>query len=434
MAKLKAGAAVVDMTPHVGVSIAGYFNDRKARDLHDPINTRALVLEAGDQSLAIVVCDLICLTEAETKPAKQRAAELTGIPADNMMMTATHTHYGPSTVGIFNSPKEEEYCELVSQKMADAVRLAQNRLKPAVMGRACGSVPEEVFNRRWLMKDGTVMMNPGYLNPERVKAMGPTDPQVGLLALRTAEGEPIAALANYALHYVGGPYHDEISADYFGYFARAMERMLGGGVAIMANGTCGNINNCNWDREAPAYPHPYYQAERVGTVVAAEAYRRWNQIWDWTDDVALGAANAYPMFRRREPDEKMLKEMKELLSGPPEPDNYLWMYAREQEALMQEPLERPAHIQAMRIGDVGLVGLPGEAFVEIGMAIKEQSPFPQTMVAELANEVFGYIPTDHALAEGSYETWLARSSQAAPGTEGQWVKTGVELLKQLSNG
>ncbi len=434
MAKLKAGAAVLDMSPEVGVSIAGYFEDRKARDIHDPINARALVLEAGDQSLAIVVADLIVVTDAETEPAKQRAAELTGIPPENMMMSATHTHYGPSTVAIFNSPKEEAYCERVARKMGDAVRLAQNRLRPAVMGRASGSVPEEVFNRDWLLKDGRVVMNPGYLNPERVKAMGPTDPEVGLLALRTAEGEPIAALANYALHYVGGPYHDEISADYFGYFARAMERMLGGGVAIMANGACGNINNCNWDREAPEYPHPYYQAERVGTVVAAEAYRRWNQIWDWTEDVALGVANAYPTFRRREPDVEMLKEMEALLSGPPDPDSSQWMYAKEREALMQTPLERPAHIQAMRIGDLGLVGLPGEVFVEIGLAIKEQSHFAQTMVAELANNQLGYIPTDEALALGSYETWLARSSQATPGTEGQWVKTGVELLEGLSKG
>jgi hypothetical protein len=432
MGKLKAGAAVVDMSPEVGVSIAGYFNDRKAVDIHDPINARALVLENEDQSLAIVVADLIAVTEEETKPAKERAAELTGIPVENIMMSATHTHYGPSTVGIFNSPKEEAYCEMVARKMGDAVRLAQNRARAAVMGRASGSVPEEVFNRDWLMKDGTVMMNPGFLNPDRVKCMGPTDPQVGVLAVRTAEGEPIAALANYALHYVGGPYHDEISADYFGYFARALERMLGGGVAIMANGACGNINNCNWDREAPAYPHPYYQAERVGTVVAAEAYRRWNQIWDWSEDVALGVANGYPMFRRREPDAAMNEEMETLLSGPADPDNYKWMYARERQALMQTPLDQLAQIQAMRIGNLGLVALPGEVFVEIGLAIKEQSPFPQTMVAELANQSFGYIPTDKALAEGSYETWLARSSQASAGTEGQWVKAAVELLGGLS--
>lgn len=431
MGNLKAGAAVVDMTPDVGVSIAGYFEDRKAREIHDPINARALVLDNGEQALAIVVADLIALTEAETVPAKRRAAELTGIPVEHMMMSATHTHYGPSTVGIFNSPKEEAYCEIVARKLGDAVRLAQNRLRPAVMGRASGSVPEEVFNRDWLLKDGRVVMNPGYLNPERVKPMGPTDPQVGLLALRTPEGEPIAALANYALHYVGGPYHDEISADYFGFFAREMERMLGGGVAILANGTCGNINNCNWDRAEPPYPHPYYQAERVGRVVAAEAYRRWNQIWDWSDDVPLAVVNSFPTFRRREPDAEMLKQMEDLLSGPPNPDSSDWMYARERQELRKTPRERPAQIQAMRVGDLGLVGLPGEVFVEIGLAIKEASPFPQTMVVELANYSLGYIPTDHALAEGSYETWLARSSKAPAGTGDTWAKTALGLLELL---
>ncbi|MBC7287851.1 MAG: hypothetical protein H5T86_07370 [Armatimonadetes bacterium] len=193
------------------------------------------------------------------------------------------------------------------------------------------------------------------------------------------------------------------------------------------------MNNCNFDEPPPEYPDPFYQARRVGHVVAAEAFKVWNQIKKWDSDVTVAVANAYPTFRRREATEQQRQEMEALLSGPPQPDNMAWVYALERKRLEAEPLERPAHIQAIRIGDVGIVGLPGEVFVEIGLAIKRRSPFPRTLVVELANDWLGYIPTDKALQEGSYETELATSAKAAAGTEGQWVETAVSLLEQLAS-
>ncbi len=433
MAQLRVGTAATDITPPLGIAIPGYFNSRRAKDIHDPIRAKAIVFETDDAAAAIVVCDVICLIEKDTKRAKARAEQLTGISADNMLIAATHTHYGPATITIFNDERDEQYCDWMVEKIADAVALAQKRLQPARLGHNSGRVPDEVFNRRWYMKDGTVKMNPGYLNPNRVRPAGPVDPEVGLLAAMTPDGQPAAAVMNYALHYVGGPYSETISADYFGFATAALPRMWGHEfLAVLANGCCGDINNCNWDAPPPEYPDPFYQARRVGNVVAAEAFKVWNQIRDWSDDVTIAVANAYPTFRRREPTEEQLREMEELLSGPPQPDNRAWVYALERKRLLDEPLERPAHIQAIRIGDVGIVGLPGEVFVEIGLAIKRQSPFARTLVIELANDWLGYIPTDRALAEGGYETELATSSKASPGTEAQWIQTAVDLLEKLA--
>ena len=243
---------------------------------------------------------------------------------------------------------------------------------------------------------------------------------------------PGAALACLALHYVGGPYAESISADYFGYFAQALPRMWGQDFhAMLANGTCGDVNNCNFDGPPPEYPYPHFQAERVADVVAAEAYKRWRQIRKWDDEPKIAAANAYPIFRRRQPTDEQLREAEELLSGPPQPENRQWVYANEIVKLRDEPVERPAQIQAFRIGDFAIVGLPGEVFVEIGLEIKRRSPFARTMVIELANDWLGYIPTPRAFKEGGYETWLARSAKAVPETAQQWADTAVELLNQL---
>jgi len=434
MAGFRVGAATSDITPRLGVHIPGFFNDRASETIADPILARALVFEGGGQTLALVVCDVICLWEEGTKRIKERAAELTDIPPENMMVCATHTHYGPATITIFNTEADNEYRERMIPKVADAIRLAQQNLAPAKVGHNSGAVPEEVHNRRWHMKDGTVRMNPGYLNPDRVRPAGPTDPEVGLVAAMTPDGAPAAALMNYALHYVGGPYSYSISADYFGYACRALARMWGEDfVAVLANGCCGDINNCDFDRPAPEYPDPFYQARRVANVVAAEAYKVWNQIWDWQDDAPVAAASAYPTFRRRELTDEQRAKMEKLLAGPPQPDNKEWVYALEYSRVDAKPVEWPIQIQALRLGDVGIVGLPGEVFVEIGLAIKRQSPFERTLVVELANDWVGYIPTDKALAEGSYETELGTNSMAAPGTEGQWVQTAVELLNQLAD-
>ena len=123
--------------------------------------------------------------------------------------------------------------------------------------------------------------------------------------------------------------------------------------------------------------------------------------------------------------------MEELLAGPPDPNNVQWMYALEWSRVEAKPKQWPVQIQALRVGDVGMVGLPGEVFVEIGLEIKRRSPFDHTMVIELANDWVGYIPTDKALQEGSYETELGTNSMAVPGTADLWIETAVKLLNDL---
>jgi neutral ceramidase len=433
--QLHAGAATSNITPPLGTHMQGYFSDRQADDVYDELYAKALVLQNEDTAIAIVVCDIIGTYREYLDMAKARASEMTGIPADSIFISCTHTHYGPNTLQLARLPMETEYTEWAVERTADAVRLAYNRLQPARVGHASGSCPEETHNRRWHMADGTVKTNPGHQNPDLVRPAGPKDPEVAVAVVLDDAYSPIAALCNYSLHYVGSSAATTLSANYFGAFGRALQRMAGGDfVAIMANGCCGDINNSDWTRPAPPSLHPHYQVERVGRAVASRAYGAWQQIRDYDSTPTLGALTRIVDFRRRHPDEDELACAQRLYESKTDPDDTDWIYAMEAVKVSQEPLVQPTPIMALRVGDMGIVGLPGEMFCDYGLQIKARSPFARTMTVELANDFKGYCPTDIALQEGSYEMRLCGWAKAAAGTEGQMVNTAVELLEKLASG
>jgi hypothetical protein len=436
MPSLQAGAAQLDITPGLGAHVVGYFTDRRATDILDPLNAKAIAVSDGDTVLGLIICDLIAIPGLVVDAAKARILEQTGVPPENVLVAGTHTHTGPAIVGGLGTPEEEGYGEWVAPRIADAFTMAYRRLQPAQFAHAAGSAPGEVHNRRWHMKDGSVQMNPGHLNPDALRPAGPTDPQLGLLVLRSPGGAPIAALGNLGLHYVGisGANHDVICADYFAAFGVALNRLAGASfVCPLANGTFGDVNNCDFTRPGRTSLHLRHQIERVADVVAAEAWRIWNGLReeDFRDDVPLGAQLAQLSFPARTPSAEELNAARARLAAGDAPDDPEWLYAREIMLCGEAPSEWPVPLHALRIGDLGIVGLAGEVFTEIGLDIKARSPFPQTMNIGIANDTVGYVATDTALDEGSYETRLCRHVRAPKGTGKLWADTAVAGLETL---
>ncbi len=434
MGNLRVGAAAVDITPLLGSYLAGFFSERRAEDVSYPLQSKAVVFDDGETQIAYVQNDLLFLMLENFDQAKARAEELTGIPPENIMMSCTHTHFGPAVAPLFMQPMEESYLDWAVAKMGDAVKLAQNRLEPAVIGHTSGSCPEETHNRRWYMKDGTVRMNPPAGGEDLVRPAGPTDPEVALLVAERPDGRPIAAICNYSLHYVGGA-GLAISADYFAAFAEALQRMEGRRfVAIMANGCCGDINNVDFTRQRRGdRPYADYQVDRVGNALAAEAYKVWRQLDDRQEEVKLAAAVEFPTYRRRtaaEEEERVVAGGQTAVEQVGEARAKV--YADERAEVDKLPLDIRTEVQALRIGDLAMVGFPGEFFVEYGLAVKRQSPFARTMTIELANDWIGYVPTDRGLAEGGYETWLARSAKVAQGAEDLFISTALKCLERTA--
>ena len=436
MGNLQAGAARTNITPNLGCHLVGYFEDRTAEAIHDDLYAKAIVLSDGEITLGLVTCDLIDIPVPIIQATKARISERVGIAPECVLISSTHTHTAPSAVGALATPDEPEYAESLVPRIADAVATAARSMVPAQAAWTSGDCGEEVHNRRWHMKDGTVKMNPGYQNPDAIRPAGPTDPQLGLLVIReTGSRHPIAVYTNLALHYVGTGEPNVVSADYFGAFSEALQRMAGSEfVTMMANGCQGDINNCDFSRPARRPVHHYSAIERVANVVAAETWKQWNLLReeDFSSDIALGAGlREIPFKRRTATAEEMTAAVELYESGEAWSDSE-WLYARELVLLDQTPLEWNIPVQALRIGNLGIAGLHGEVFVEVGLDIKARSPMGQTMVVGLANGSIGYVASDEALDEGSYETRLCRHVRAPKGTAKLWADTAVELLKTVS--
>ncbi len=442
----KAGTASMNITPWLGLSIVGYMNDRKVAGIHDEIHVRCLVLDDGSTQLAFAVVDSCLVPRAIIDGAKDRAQKATGLATENMLISATHTHSAPCTYPGFQSEVDPEYDAFLTRRIADGISQAWQNRVPARIGWGSGSVPDEVFNRRWFMKEGTigpdpfgkegetVRMNPPGASPDMVKPAGPTDPEVAFIALETVDGKPLGLLANYSLHYVGGTVGTDISADYFSLFADEIGRLLGGDdsfLAMMSNGTSGDINNINF--VTPRGPRePYEQMNIVANKVAAEVHRAYLDV-NFQNWVPLKAVQQEVSLGVRKPTAEEVTEAQEILAAAEgrELQGLKEIYANETIKLADFPDSKALILQAFQIGDLGIAAIPCEVFVDIGLAIKNQSPFARSFTIELANGYNGYLPTEEQHGYGGYETWRAASSYLEVTAANVIQQTILDLLGSL---
>ncbi|MCX6838090.1 MAG: neutral/alkaline non-lysosomal ceramidase N-terminal domain-containing protein [Verrucomicrobia bacterium] len=427
-AALSAGAAAVDITPtQFPMNMPGGFSANMAEKAHDPFHSRALVLNDGQTTLAMVVVDNLGAGPDVLNEAKALAATKTGMSVDKMLISSTHTHSGPSL--NTRSEAAANYYKQFVEGVAGSIIQAHAALKPAAVGAAAHPLPDEVFNRRWYLKPGkmplnpfgrmdTVKMNPGTSPDVLDRPAGPTDPDITILSLQDAKRKPIAIFANYSLHYVGAAPGGQLSADYFGEFARLMPSRMRSDesfVAMMSNGTSGDINNIPFGSTRPPR-EPFEQIRLVAAKAADTAWLAHQKIDKHRADARLGMLQREITLKYRRPSAQDLAEAKAVLAvKAKDAIEKLPRLAQNYAHSVVSAAERPEEtitvkIQAIRIGDFAVCGIPFETFVEIGLDLKKRSPFPQTMVIGLANGRHGYLPTLEQHKLGGYETWLGTNS------------------------
>ncbi len=429
----RAGASISDITPPLGEGIVGnYGTPPPATHIHDPLHARSLVLDDGETKLVFVLCDNVSINREVFDEAKRMVQEATGIPADKMLMAATHTHSATSARGsgkrnrgwLTDEPLEG-YQAFLARRIADGVRVAFNNLEPARIGWGVGQLPQHLFNRRWKMKPGTpttnpfgqsdiAVMNPGVGNPNLLEPAGPTDPGVSFLSVQSVKGRPIALLANYSLHYVGGLPDDAISADYFGMFADRIQELLKADrqdppfVGILSNGTSGDVNNIDVKGKPEKLGH-YEKMRLVANDVAAEVLRVHKTI-KYQDWVELKGAQSELTLAVRRPNAEQTQWAEGVLARADdvEPNHKLEKtYAQRTLQMNEWPEEITIILQAFRIGELGVAAIPFETFTQTGLEIKAKSPFQPSFTIELANGGYGYLPTPEQHELGGYETWLS---------------------------
>ena len=444
---LRAGAFAQDITPiKFPISVNGNMADKKATSAHDPLHARCLVLDDGKTKIALVVVDSCMIPREIHDAAKAKAEKKTGIPASHMLISATHTHTAPTLGGVFQSEPDEEYVKFLTEKIAEGIEKAHARLAPAKAGWGSAMEPSQVFNRRWRMKPDAVnldpfggktdrvRMNPGIQNPGLLEPAGLTDPEVSVLALRTADDKPLALFANYSLHYVGDM--PALSADYFGVFGDRIGGLLGakdpGFVGLLSNGTSGDANNVNFGGPPPPKREVGERSRLVAEAVGLAAKKAAGTTY--RSDITLAVAEKELEFKVRKPSAEELQRAQELLEKAKGRDlkGVEEIYARETVLIAKYPDRVKLKVQAIRVGDLGIVAIPCEVFAEIGLEIKKKSPLKRTFTVSLANGYNGYLPTPAQHALGGYETWRARSSYLEVKASDTITPTVLELLEKIA--
>jgi len=440
--EVRVGVASVDITPPVGIPMAGYYHARGADGVLDALYAKAMVLESGGASVALVTLDIISVTRGVTDQARAAVEKTAGIGANHVLISATHAHTGPELAdrgkrsGDMGGQSQlaVEYTEALPTKIAESVRLARERLQPAKLAAAKGQCEGLTFNRRYFMRDGQVGWNPGKMNPDIVRPAGPNDPEVGLFyVMPDGSDDPrraVATYVNFAMHpdTCGG---SKISADWPGALSRVLAAYHGTNhLTLVGNGTCGNLNHLDfgwsWPQNTGAEGH------RIGTILGAAVFEAYKSL----QPVSPGPVHAKAAtveLALPEVTPAQVEEARQTLAVTKDDRGANFMkQVRAYRALDVAGREgRPyqAEVQVIAAGpDVAWVGLPGEVFVELGLAIKKRSPFRFTFVVELANECIGYIPDRRSYAEGNYEP---ESARCAAGSGERLVEAALKLLGEL---
>ncbi len=449
--ELKAGAFAMDVTPlKFPISMNGNMQDTPAKKAADPLHARCLVLDDGRTRVAFVVVDNCVIRRELMDDVKQRASKLTGIPPERMLISSTHAHSCPTVTGVFQSEPIVEYVEFLTERVAAGIKQANDNLAPARVAWGVGRDETQVFNRRWLLKEPSnetnpfgridkARMNPGFNNSKVSKSAGPVDPEVSFLSVQSPDGRPRAFLANYSLHYVGGTGND-LSADYFGAFAERIGQLLKADnsakpsfVGIMSNGTSGDVNNVNFGLTMPPKFQPFEKLKVVANSVATAALAAHEKA-EYRSAVSIVMRQTEIELKVRKPSADDIAAAKERLSKAGEfpYKTMLDIYARETLKLAEYPDTVKLKLQAIRIGELGIVAIPAEVFTEIGLEIKRRSPLQPTFTIALANGWNGYLPTPQQHELAGYETWRARSSYLEVGASPKIVETLLKLLNEVA--
>jgi hypothetical protein len=441
--EFQAGAAVIDITPpKLPVLVNGGMLSRYVDKINTRVNARAIVATDGRTQVAIVVADSCMMSREVLDDAKKLAADKTGIPMDRMLISATHAHSAPSSMGCLGTDPDPNYVPYLKEKLAEAIVAAKSTLQPARIGFAKADAADYTALRQWIHRPDRITEDPfgnmtvratmhsGRKWENVTGEAGPEDPDLSLISIQTRDGKPLAVLANFSMHYFGDK---DISADYFGLFSEGLKQRLdpdGKMVGIMSHGCSGDIYRV--DYKVPEEQRPKVTIDEYTKGLLDIAMKAYADIkYDAGADITMAEKRMTLKYRvpdkqRLEWAQRIVTEMGDRLAKTPTE-----VYAREQ-IILHERQQTEIVVQALRIGGIGIATTPNETYAITGLKIKAASPLQHNMVIELANGGDGYIPPPEMHAWGGYNTWAARSAGLEVMAEPKITQAAISLLETVS--
>jgi hypothetical protein len=420
--ELEAGAAAANLSADDSLVIGGGIGPGKAHGQEGELRAAAVVIRDPQGSkVALIACDVLMVNRDVLDRAARRIERATGIPFDQILINATHTHHAPTTVTIHGYKREEGFTKQVEDKVVEATVAAYKRLTPVTMLFRLGEESSVGRNSRLLLQNGMIL----WTGPrdEVVRPTGPFDPELPVWAFRRPDGSYEAVLFNHSTHTIGANKPGVRSPAFYGMAAQGLEKEKGG-TFIFFEGASGSTHNLDlrgpemtlritqavMDALAKAQPRPVPSIKGIRKEITVKV-RHFDEARD--NQAVLDYLNH--QFK----DQKQIQSTAGVFR------------AMRQELASQRGQARQTWIQAIRIGDTAIVGVPAEFFTVLGQEIKRRSPFRYTYVFELANDYVGYVGDRRAYELGGYQTWTGLHSFVEPGTGEMMVAESVKLLDQL---
>ncbi len=437
-----AGFARVDITPPLGSYMPGYYQDRRAKKVLDPLQINCVAFADGEETALVMQFDCEALSDVVAGAMRDAIVKATGVKRDAIFLHASHTHdggylamnsthgsSGTSGDGVPSNATEIDYIyvNMATTRAADAAVAAIADLKPARLSCGRSEAKRITFGRRYLMKSGKVMTNPGTNNPDIVKPVGnPPDEQVQVLRI-DREGAKSIAVINFQTHpdVVGG---ETLTADWPGLTRAVFEAAtMGEAFSLVINGTQGDVNHCNvmpkpgelngLKRDFDDVDRGYDHARHMANVITAAALNVWLKcapLEAGKIKFATGSVRV-PSNRAKPGDEKDLAWAEKVwATHEAGKDAELPWKGME----LTTEVARAGRIRRLKDGpdffdlplftlaigkSVAFGGFPGEPFNDIGKAVKAKSPFALTICACLTNGSRGYFPFSDSFKEDGYE-------------------------------
>ncbi len=382
----KCGFFESNITPRIGASIPGYFEDRISTAVLDDLYAHAYAFSDGAKTIIIISLDAILISAEDVECIRKKIFDATSIPPSNILVAAIHSHTAGPVTTLYCVKRNDEYVDFLIDRAADAGIAAFEKMMPAKLGYASTDVRGVAFNRRWVMTDGKVMTNPPHCSPDIVAPADITDPQLIVVRIDHDDGTPMGIITNFALHLdcVGSCV---FSADYPGTMRSIIRNEYGDNIGFMfLNGCCGNINHVDFVNGKVR------EHTEIGEILAAAAIDAFNTI-ETTDNVPVNTSCEFVTAEIR------LPTAEEIANAHFHP-----LLAKEMELAVElGGGEVNCEVQSITLGDLAITGMPGEMFCIFGLMVKEGSPYKMNLICELANGNNGYVYTREARKLGGYE-------------------------------
>lgn len=453
---MKVGFAELDVTPEVGMEQPGGYGKAFHRSFHDPCKVRAAVFDDGRKRIAIVAIDALMVHHSLVKSVREKAEARCGIPAESILIGATHSHSsGPTGMiqpGEYDHADEfirslayeksscadPRYLDHVEKNLVEVICKADTAREASRVGAGSGMEDKVAFNRRFRMKNGISYTHPRSGNPDIVEVAGPTDPEVGVIGVWNQQGKCTGCLVNYACHATASP--GGISANWIYYLEQTIRGTMGADcIVVFLPGPCGDVTQV--DNLATRILNSTGEdwSRFVGGRVGAEAVKVLLSMPRGKMSPVDAKTKVIKISRRKPDRERVTKCTEMVKKSPEEVGRTEWTFAKEivlLDALLKKESSVPVEVQAMQIGPAVFITNPAEFFCQYGLDIKAQSPFKYTFPVELANGCVGYVPTEEAFGPhgGGYETRLTSYSNLETGAGRKMVETGVALAWAMEPG